>query len=245
MEWNCKNRGRCYISKKRLIIVFIYKLIIIQSIVLLFSFFNLFFIDKRLNYIFTDYLDVEVKRICNNIVANAVNNYISKEKYGNFLILNPTSDTGVNNLSYDTERINQFSSNFSKYLDGVLSNIDKSNLDDNYYNSRFGRYSFLSIKNGLLCNISLGSINKSTLFSSLGPKVPIRMVFSGNINSDIDIQVEEYGINNAIVKIYIVVSIREQAILPLTSKENEIVIREPIVVDIIKGEIPKYYGFVN
>ena len=71
------------------------------------------------------------------------------------------------------------------------------------------------------------------------------MVFSGNINSDIDIQVEEYGINNAIVKIYIVVSIREQAILPLTSKENEIVIREPIVVDIIKGEIPKYYGFVN
>ena len=244
MGGNCKNWRRCNIGKKRLNKKYFYKLFFGLFIVFLASMFNVVFIDKRLNQIFVDYIDIEVKKICNNIISNAINNYISNEYNTKFLVKNYiVGDSG--NLSYDTEKLNQFSSGFSKYLDNVLTNIDIGNLDEYYSNSRFNNYNFSSIGNGFLCNISLGSINKSTLFSSLGPKIPIRMVFSGNFNTDIDIQVEEYGINNVIIKIYLIININERAILPLTSKKSELIIREPIAVDIIKGEIPNYYGFVN
>lgn len=244
MGGNCKNWRRCNIGKKRLNKNYFYKLFFGLFIVFLSSMFNLFFIDNRLNQIFVDYIDIEVKKICNNIISNAINNYISNEDNTKFLVKNYNAgDSG--NLSYDTEKLNKFSSGFSKYLNNVLTDVDIGNLNDNFSNSRFNNYNLSSIRNGFLCNISLGSINKSTLFSSLGPKIPIRMVFSGNFNTDIDIQVEEYGINNVIVKIYLIININERAILPLTSKKSELIIREPIAVDIIKGEIPNYYGFVN
>lgn len=245
MEWDCKNRRRCNISKKRIIQKKLYFLFIGIFFVLLCALLNVYYINTRLNEIFGDYLDVEVKKISNNIVSKAVTNYISKESYEEFIILNNNDSGLVNKISYNTEKINHFSSEFSKYLDNILLNLDNGSIDNYYLNQRLNNYNFVGIKNGLLCNISLGSINGSTLFSGFGPKIPIKISFSSNINTDVDIQSEEYGINNVIIKIYLVITINNQAILPLTSNENEIVIREPIAVDIIKGEIPNYYGFVN
>jgi len=221
------------------------KIIICFSIVFCFSLINLHYIDLRLNEIFQDYLDVEVKKISNNIISSAVTNYISKEKYDDFFVVEYNSDNTINKISYNTKMINSFTSDFSKYLDTILLNLDNGEFDNYYLNHRLDSYNFKGIKNGLMCKISLGSVNKSTLFSGMGPKIPIKVTFSGNFSTDIDIQSKEYGINNVIVKIYLVISIKEQATLPLTSNENEIIIREPIVVDIIKGDIPKYYGFVN
>ena len=206
---------------------------------------NYLYIDRRLQEIFDDYLDVEVKKISNNIISKAVNEYISKEKYEDFLILDYYENNSVNRISYDTEKINNFTNDFSKYLYDYLSDLDNGILENYNFSNRINKYNFNSIKNGIICNISLGSINNSTLFSGVGPKVPIKISFASNINTDIDIKTEEYGINNVIVTVYLVITVKEQATLPLTSNENDIVIREPIIVDIIKGDIPNYYGFVN
>ena len=80
----------------------------------------------------------------------------------------------------------------------------------------------------------------------MGPKIPIKIVFLGDINTDVEIKFEEYGINNIIVKMYLIVNVYEQASLPITSKEKKITIREIMAVDIIRGELPNYYsGFVK
>ena len=246
MEWNCKDRWRCNINKKRLIFSLFSRLFFCLISIIIFSLLNVKFIDKRLNSIFNDYLDIEVKKICNNIISKSVYNYISKEKYDDFIEFKYSSDDTIERISYNTENINKFTSDFSKYLDKILLSIDSGSIENYSFNKRLNQYSFIAINDGLLCNIALGSINKSTLFSGLGPKIPIKISFSGNFNTDIDIKVEEYGINNALIKVYFVINVKEQAILPLTSKENNIVIRELISADIIKGNIPGYYGnFVN
>ena len=53
---------------------------------------------------------------------------------------------------------------------------------------------------------------------------------------------KEYGINNVIVETYLVVTIKEQVIMPLSSKRKNIVIKEPLTIDIIQGSIPNYYN---
>lgn len=202
------------------------------------SLFFVYLIDKRLNKIFNEYIDIEVKKVSTNIVTNAVNSYIAKEKYNDFLLIDYANNGIVNKISYNTEKINNFTSSFSDYLENVLFNLDNGKFD-NYY---LVRNNFSAIKNGVLCNVSFGAITGSTLFSSIGPKIPVKVVFLGDINTDVDIKFEEYGINNIIVKIYLVVNVCEQASLPITSNEKRITIREVMAVDIIKGELPNYYG---
>ena len=43
---------------------------------------------------------------------------------------------------------------------------------------------------------------------------------------------------------FFVVEVREIATMPISSKKKTIKIREPLSIDIIKGEIPKYYSGV-
>jgi len=167
---------------------------------------------------------------------------MAKKKYNNFLIIDYDNYSNINKISYDTEKVNNFVSSFSKYLENILSNLDNGSLDSYNLNSRLNKNNFSAIKNGIICNVSMGAITGSTLFSSMGPTIPVKITFLGDINTDIDIKFEEYGINNVIVKMYLVVNVYERTSLPLTSKENKIVIRELMAVDIIKGELPSYYG---
>ena len=211
-------------------------------IVFIISIILVYFIDRRLNNIFDNFIDIEVKKVSNNIVSTAVNKYMSKEKHNEFLIIDYDNNAKINKVSYDTEKVNNFISSFSKYLEDVLLNLDTGSLDSYYLNPRLSNTKFSAIKNGIVCNVTIGAVMGSTLFSSVGPTIPIKITFLGHINTDIDIKIEEYGINNVIVKMYLVINIFEQSSLPLTSKENKIVLRELMAVDIIKGELPNYYG---
>ena len=94
------------------------------------------------------------------------------------------------------------------------------------------------IRNGIVCELSLGSIRNSLLFANIGPTIPIKLVFLSQNNVDIDFETAEYGINNIIVKMYLKVTLHEQITMPISSKRKEIVVKEPLTVHIIKGEIP-------
>ena len=71
------------------------------------------------------------------------------------------------------------------------------------------------------------------------------MTFIGQVNTELDVKVREYGINNVIVEMDVIVSVCEQASMPLTSKKKDIIVKEPISIEIIKGEIPNYYNGLN
>ena len=195
----------------------------------------MFFIDKRVNVIIKNYLNVEVERLTNNIVSQVIRDSVISENIDSFLIFDGDRTT------YDTLKINKFKSVLHKKLSDALINLDDGYIDDYFIPNRVKTGRFKNIKNGILCDISLGSLRNSVLFSNIGPTIPIKLLFSSQINSDIDVDIEEYGINNVIVKIYYVVSIKEQVIMPLSSKRKTIKIREPISIDIIKGSIPNYY----
>ena len=100
---------------------------------------------------------------------------------------------------------------------------------------------FKNIKNGFITEVMVSSIRGSTLFSSLGPGIPVRLVFIGGVSTDIDIKTEEYGINNVLVKLTLNIKVRERTSLPFTSNEQVINIEEPLSMDIISGDIPDYY----
>ncbi|MBR5370372.1 MAG: hypothetical protein IK137_03625 [Bacilli bacterium] len=168
----------------------------------------------------------------NNIITKVINDEMKK-----------------NNISFDfynSSKLNELEDIIDKRIQKELINIDDGELDDSFIPNRIKNGRFRKIKNGILCDISIGSIRGSTLFANVGPTIPIKLLFSSGLNSNIDIDVSEYGINNAIVKIYFNASVSEQITMPISSKKKKISIRKIIAIDIIKGEIPNYYaGLIN
>jgi len=208
------------------------------------SFFLIVLIDRRINVILKQYINIEVERLTNNIVSDVVGQVIVDSKYSDYLTISRNRDGTIENISYNTHNINVLTNKVSEIVQEKLFLLEDGDLKDFYLPDKFKRGQFKHIKNGILCEISLGSIRGSTLFANVGPNVPIRLTFIGQVNTEIDLHVQEYGINNVLIEIDIIVKVRELASMPLTSEEKEIEIRQPLSIDIIKGEIPSYYNGV-
>ena len=142
---------------------------------------------------------------------------------------------------YDTAKLNSIESRIDNRIMEELFDVDDGKLDEYFIQERIKTGRFKNIKNGILCDISIGSIRGSTLFANVGPTIPIKLLFSSGLNSNIDVDVSEYGINNAIIKVYFNVDINEQITMPISSKRKEISLRKIMAIDIINGKIPDYY----
>ena len=148
--------------------------------------------------------------------------------------------------NYNTTKINEVENKLDVRIQHELINIDDGKIDDYFVPQRVRTGRFKKIKNGILCDISIGSIRGSTLFANVGPTIPIKLLFSSGINSNISVETSEYGINNVIIKVYFTVDINEQINMPVSSKRKKISIKKISAMDIIRGEIPDYYtGLIN
>ena len=211
-------------------------------IVIIMTVYILNFIDIRLHLILKKYVDIEVERLTTNIINKAIHKQMVDYSYHDFLIVKKNNDGSVDKIIYDTYKINKIKNEITKNIQDLLIDIDNGNIDDYFVSDRLKIGKFKNLSNGIICDVSIGSIRNSSLFANVGPSIPIKLVFSGQISSDIDLKVKEYGINNALIEIFLVVHIKEQVIMPISSKQKTVVFREPLAIDIIKGNVPDYYG---
>ena len=97
------------------------------------------------------------------------------------------------------------------------------------------------MRSGYLCEVSFYSTRGSTVFANIGPFIPIRLSFIGDVNVNLDLKTREYGINNVVVELDAIVEVNNKVTMPISSKNHIIKVREPISINIIKGEIPENY----
>ena len=116
MEWYCKNwRGR-YISKKKLKITYANKLIFFILLSGVISCILLIYIDKRLNKVLCDYVNIEVY----NVTSRLVNGMVTSNSFsGKYLVKNSN-----NNFSYNTKVTNEYVDMVSNKIDDELISLE-------------------------------------------------------------------------------------------------------------------------
>ena len=182
----------------------------------------------------------EVERLTNNIVNKAIRDKITSQDYS-FVRNNHTIDSN-NTFSYDTVMIMKVKNEITEYVQDILVHLDDGKIDDYFIPERLKNRRFKNVKHGIICDVTLGSVRGSTLFANIGPTIPIKLSFLGQIQSDIDLDIKEYGINNVLIKINIIFRIKEQISMPFSSEKIEVIVKEPISIDLLQGDIPNYFN---
>ncbi|WP_053365219.1 sporulation protein YunB [Bacillus sp. FJAT-27245] len=95
---------------------------------------------------------------------------------------------------------------------------------------------------GLIYEIPIGMATNNSLFSNLGPKVPVRFEILGDVTANIETKIRETGINNTYLEIYAKTHVQMSVIIPLIKKEinvsNSILIGDLF----LPGKVPQYYN---
>ena len=121
-----------------------------------------------------------------------------------------------------------------------LKMIEEGNIEmvDIFDNSE---YDVSKLKKGIIYEIPMGAVTKSSLIANLGPKIPVRMHIIGDVVSNLETNVKEYGINNALIEIGVSVSVNSLVNLPFVSKKITVSTVIPLSLKLIQGNIPSYY----
>lgn len=207
------------------------------------SFLFLNYLDKRFKTVTISFFNTEAERVTTNLVNQAINE-VKLDSLSSLLIIKKGDNGVIENISYNTILMNKLSDEFSDKIQKKLIQLENGSLDDFYFSEKVQRSKYHHIKNGVLCEVSFGSLRGSYLFSNIGPTIPVRLLFLGQVMPDFDIKVKEYGINNLMIEVYFIAKVKEQITMPFSSVRKEVIVNQVIAVDIIRGEIPSYYhGF--
>lgn len=110
----------------------------------------------------------------------------------------------------------------------------------NAMNKETGKY----LTEGYMIDVPLGYIAQSPLLVNLGPKIPIKIVALDVIFGNVKTRITEYGINNALVDIYLELNLKINAALPSTEETYTFSYNYLLASKIINGKVPDFYGGV-
>lgn len=179
----------------------------------------IFLAESKLRHSVLEISEYKTKSIINNAVSNAVNESFPESiNYEDIVIINRDEYNRVKSIQTDIVRLNRIFANLSLDIQENLSELKDQRI-----------------------SIPLGVIFGNSLFSAEGPRIKVKVIPSGSVETDFKSEFTSAGINQTRHRIYLEVKTKVGIVIPFTKKDTEIVTCIPVAETVIIGDVPIYY----
>lgn len=219
------------------------KIMIIITLVIISIVFIIGLISKKITPILMTYAEKKSKTLANSIITQAVTNEILTDLDKENLFIEVKDKNGnVISTDFDSVTVNKILNEISSYVETYLEELETGKVEKLKLSRNLKEtYGLKNSKNGIVYEIPSGIIFGNALLSNLGPKIPVRINLNGDVVTNIKTEVTDYGINNALIKVSVTVKVYMNVIIPFKTEEIVVESDIPIVMRLIKGEVPSYY----
>lgn len=196
-------------------------------------------INQTMTPILLEQAELEINKfstiIANKAISQALNDKINIEKIFNNTL---SKDGYIQSIDFNTIAVNEILTIATESVQKDIKLLEKGELIiDDISDGKSSK-----LRKGIIAEIPLGVITKNTLFSNIGPKIPIRLNYIGDVISNISTKITQYGINNAMIEVKINLELTAKIIMPFISEKKKLEYDIPIATKIIQGVVPDYYG---
>ena len=218
------------------------KLAICNGLCFIVSFFLVSYLGNIVNPILINYFDLEVERVTSNVVDATVNDLVARELDDDLFSITRNANDEVEMIDYNAKKVNELLEKINKNVYLKLQKLEEGEIEEFALASSLAGARYHQIKSGIVCEIPFGSLTGNGFLSNLGPIIPVKMTFLGQVSSSLKTKVTSYGINNLYLELYVHVEVKERISLPKSSKSAIVEIDAPLSIKIISGVVPDYYG---
>ena len=220
---------------KKIISINKYICLIIFTIIFDLIIFNFFGNDLSDNISYM--AKVKVEEISNYYMNSVIKNYLNIDS-NNYLKINLVNNN-IMSVDIDNKKSNILLKNIINDLENIVVDIERGNINE------YPNLEFLYGHNGMILLVPFGNALNNTLLYDLGPKIPVKISFLENVNAYLDIVVEDYGINNALIKLYVFINIEQYIEMPIDKDKNVLEYKFLIASKLINGKVPEIYNGIN
>ena len=203
-----RNKIRFQIKHKFFILVIITIYILFNSI--------LFFFNKSVLPAVLEIAEIRMISEGNKIInESSLEVYSNNFDYSDIISIEKDSKGNIKVVRADTIKLNYLGAKLVININEKLKSIEEVGID-----------------------VPAGYMTNNSIIHNLGPKINVRIVQLGSVESNYESIFESVGINQTRHKIYLNVKMKLKVIVPLNSKEIEVNSKIPVSETIIIGEIP-------
>ncbi len=182
----------------------------------------LFGVTKRASNLYMSYALIETERLVTNIINDATTNNLL-EKFQDMSLYDVTFDKNGNVLmiDYNSLAVNVILKDVTDNIQSALNTLEDS--DSNI-------------------EVPILSLFNNPIINNYGPKIKVKIQSVGKVNTKMISDVKDYGINNSLIELSIYVEVKQKVVLPIISKEINVINKIPFSYKIVSGKVPDYYG---
>lgn len=200
-------------------------------------------LNKRAIPILANYMEVQTKRMGIEVLRNTgseeLNKLLKNNKYYEIV---KNNDGEIESINFDTTILNEALIIVSKNVRKKLNELEEGkNLPSEMFYNNLNK----KIKNKIVYMMPIGIVFNNAFLYNLGPKIPVKIEYSGNVGLDVKTSVKAYGVNSALIEVYVYVEVTQRTILPFTSKDTKLTSKIPIVLKVVKGSVSNYISNNN
>lgn len=200
-------------------------------------------LNKRAIPVLANYMEVQTKRMGIEVLRNTgseeLNKLLKNNKYYEIV---KNNDGEIESINFDTTILNEALIIVSKNVRKKLNELEEGkNLPSEMFYNNLNK----KIKNKIVYMVPIGIVFNNAFLYNLGPKIPVKIEYSGNVGLDVKTSVKAYGVNSALIEVYVYVEVTQRTILPFTSKDTKLTSKIPIVLKVVKGSVSNYISNNN
>lgn len=206
--------------------------VIFNTLVIYFSYVNN--LSEKGVILIQSKLDKIIYNFFSDLITDDV---INKESTNDLLIINKNSNDEIISVDYNLEKTYKLLTDTSMIIKNALNDLENGKIDVLIYDKYLE-----SNKNGLVLNVPLFLSSNNIFLNNLGPKVPVIINFNETLLTNIKTKVTNYGLNNALLEIYITVEMSKLIITPINKDSEKFYYDILIGAVVVNGSVPKFYG---
>lgn len=203
----------------------------------------LYVLNERLMPTYLEYAEVQTKKIASYVVNEAISSRTSSVLDVNDIIEEvPAGSSETVTVRFNADIINRVQAETQGLVKKYLAQAEQGNLNQ-LPELENVEYNVGKIEggDGIVFFVPLGQAANLPLLGNLGPKIPIRFHIIGNVHSDVTSNIKEFGINSALVEVWVNLEVNVQIIVPFASKSATITQSFPVAMGLTRGPVPNIY----
>lgn len=207
------------------------------------SIFFIYLIDKKITPVLLRYATVETKRFSTILINQAIDDEVIELMDDNSLFtVTKSSSDEIQMVDFNTKRVNEVLEFINKKIGQKLTSLEKGEINDLNFVDSFKGVNFDKLKKGVVCEVPAGIIISSSLLSNMGPLIPVKLSFIGQVTTNLKTKVKNYGINNAYVEVSVHVEVTQKITMPISTEEVPVSLDIPLTVKMIQGKVPSFFS---
>ncbi len=164
-------------------------LLLTMILLLITSFFVIFFLGNKLMPIFVNYSESEIKKIITIIIHKSVTKEMTNTLVdGKLFSIIKDSNNNIQAIDFNSVIVNDL---LIKITNKVQENLQKIENGDTEilesYEINIKDFNYKKYRKGVIFEVPTGILFSNVLLNNIGPRIPVRINLIGNVTSNINI----------------------------------------------------------